>query len=182
MALVKPEFAPEFAVLTAWVSALLPWSVSVAYEQVLGGTLLQVHFPAVLVRFLFEVDVPGPNPLVLSPWESIGYYSAAPGPVPFAAYTVGSALVGAAVVVSVLLYVYDDAETVPVDPVRAIGGLVGAAAVVYAVTALTLQFGVPYVDSVPATPLTGVVVPVGVLFQLVFAYALLTVDRGEVAA
>lgn len=181
MTLVAPDYAEEFAVISAWVSALVPWSVTAALGEIDGGSLVEIRFPFLLVRVLRNVAVPAQNPLVLFPWEAVEFYSEAPGPLPYGVWTVGMVVVALALVLSVLLYGFEGRlSDGPLDPVRTMGGLLATGAVLFTVSAALLQFGAP-VEGVPSTPFPGVVVPVGVLFQFVFAYALLTVDRDGAA-
>lgn len=177
MAWVNSEYAEEFAVVAAWVSAAAPWSVSVALGEIEGGSLLQVHFPFLLVRYLFGVDLPAPNPLVLLPWEAVEFYAAAPGPLPFAFWTVGAAVLALAVLLSAAMYLFEDRlDGAPGDPVWVMGVLLAVSALSFTAASLVFQFGAP-VEAVASTPFPGVLVPVGVVFQFLFAYVLLGVDR-----
>lgn len=177
MAWVNSEYAEEFAVVAAWVSAAAPWSVSVALGEIEGGSLLQVHFPFLLVRYLFGVDLPAPNPLVLLPWEAVEFYAAAPGPLPFAFWTVGAAVLALAVLLSAAMYLFEDRlDDAPGDPVWVMGVLLAVSALSFTAASLVFQFGAP-VEAVASTPFPGVLVPVGVVFQFLFAYVLLGVDR-----
>ncbi|WP_336003101.1 DUF7549 family protein [Halorientalis halophila] len=178
MVWVKSAYAEELAVLAAWLSALLPWSISVSLGEIQGGSLIEFHFPFLLIRVLFGIEVPGPNPLVMFPWEAIGFYSEAPGPLPFAAWTVGAAVIGLAVLLSLGMYAFEDRfETSRLDPVRVMGGLLLVAALFHTAASALLQFGGLPIEGVATDSFPGLLVPVGVVFQFAFAYTLLRVDR-----
>ncbi|MFB6084744.1 MAG: hypothetical protein ABEJ94_10930 [Halorientalis sp.] len=178
MVWVKSEYAEELAVVSAWLSALVPWSISVAIGRIQGGSLIEFHFPFLLIRVLLDIEVPGPNPLVLLPWQAIDFYSGAPGPLPFAVWTVGAAVVGLAVLLSLAMYLFEDRfRNAPVDPVRVMGGLLLVAAVIHTVASALLQFGALPVADVSTDAFPGVLLPVGVVFQYAFAYTLLRVER-----
>ena len=178
MVWVKSEYAEELAVVSAWLSALIPWSISVAIGELQGGSLIEFHFPFLLVRVLLGVEVDAPNPLILLPWEAIGFYDTAPGPLPFAVWTVGAAVVGLAVLLSLAMYVFEDRfRASRRDPVRIMGGLLLAAAVFHTVASGLLQFGALPIAGVPTDAFPGLLLPIGVVFQYAFAYTLLRVER-----
>lgn len=187
MDLISSEYAEEFAVVFAWVSALLPWSVSAAIGSIEltganeAGSLVQIHAPFLVVRFLFNIDVPGPNPLVMFPWESISYYAGAPGPIPFVLYTASTFVIALTLLLTLAMWgLEEQVAEARFDEVRTVGGLLLVSAVLLTLSAVVLTVGAP-VDSVTSTSFVGVVIPIGLVFQYVFAYALLTVDR-DVAA
>lgn len=178
MVWVKSEYAEELAVLSAWLCAAIPWSVSVAIGEIEGGSLVEIHFPFLLVRFLFGLEVPGANPLILLPWEAIAFYGSAPGPLAFAAWTASAAVLGLAVVLSVAMYAFESRlGAAPADPVRVMGGLLLVAALLSTVASGFLQFGALPIDGVATDAFPGILLPVGVLFQFAFAYTLLRVER-----
>jgi len=178
MVWVKSEYAEELAVLSAWLTALIPWSVSVSIGEIGGGSLVEFHFPFLLLRWILGVDVPGANPLVLFPWEAIDYYSNAPGPLPFAVWTVGAVVVAAAVLFSFGMYLAESRfREMRVDPVVLMGGLILLAAVLHTVAIALLQFGALPIEGVATDRFPGIQLPVGVLFQYAFAYTLLRVER-----
>lgn len=178
MVWVKSELAEELAVLAAWLNVLIPWSVSVSIGEIAGGSLVEFHFPFFLVRWLFGIDVPGANPLVLFPWEAVAFYSDAPGPIPFAIWTVGAVVLAVAFLLSLGMYFAEDRiKQVSLDPVRVMGVLLLVAAILHTVASAFLQFGALPVESIAADKFPGVLIPVGVVFQFAFAYVLLRVER-----
>ena len=178
MVWVKSEYAEELAVVSAWLSALIPWSISVSVGEIQGGSLVEFHFPFLLVRVLLGIEVPTPNPLVLLPWEAVEFYSGAPGPLPFAVWTVGAAVVGLAVLLSLAMYAFEGRfRASRRDPVRIMGGLLLTAAVLHTVASGLLQFGALPIEGIPTDAFPGILLPVGVAFQYAFAYTLLRVER-----
>ena len=52
---VRSEYAGELAVLSAWLCALLPWSVSYATPG--DVEVFRIHFPYLLFQFVPGVDL-----------------------------------------------------------------------------------------------------------------------------
>jgi len=181
MVWVKSELAEELAVVAAWLSALIPWSVSVALGSIAGsGTLIQLNFPFFLVRFLYNIELPGDNVLVLSPVSAIDYYGAAPGPVPFQIWTVAAGVLVLAVVLSLGMYVFEERfQAARFDPVRVMGGLLLVSAILLSVSSFLLKFSGLPIDAISSSTFPGVLLPIGVVFQYLFAYTLLRVERVE---
>lgn len=163
---VRSEYAGELAVLSAWLCALLPWSVSYASPGDLQ--VFRIHFVYLLFQFVPGADLgAGRVPFVLV--VDGPAFASDPGVVlayrlwiaAAAAFTVGLAW-------SVVYYVYDDRFEArsPIDPVRVMGVLLVA-------TALPLSVATYYVVG----SLPGTTVPVGVLFMYLFGGLLLIVDR-----
>jgi uncharacterized protein (TIGR04206 family) len=166
MVWVRSEHAGALAVVSAWLTALIPWNVTYS-PAVSGGSVLFVRFPFVQVRYAFGVPF-AEAVLVSDPLSAVAFQAGQTIRVAYEAWAVGAAVVGAAVVLSLVYYAREEAvESGPVDPVRLMGALLGLAGVVLAVaTYLLYAYGFP-----------GVPIPVGVVFCFVFAGVLLTVDR-----
>ncbi|MFB6207671.1 MAG: hypothetical protein ABEJ05_14215 [Haloglomus sp.] len=179
MVWVKSELAEELAVVAAWLSALIPWSVSVALGNIANvGTLVQLNFPFFLVRFLFNIDVPGPETLLLHPIAAIEFYRAAPGPVPFMIWSVAAGVLALAVLLSLAMYFFEDrVAAAPVDPVRVMGGLLLLSAVLLSAASFLLKFSGLPIAGVSSATFPGILLPIGVVFQYAFAYTLLRVER-----
>lgn len=165
---VNSEYAGELAVLSAWLTALLPWSVSYV-PQIAGGSLLDVRVPFFQIRYTFGLPF-ARAVSVRDPVTGLSVTSGDPVGVAYAAWLVGAALVALAVLLSVAYYV-DEArvEAAPVDPVRAMGVLLvlGGVALAAATALFVLRF-------------PGLTVPVGSVFVPLFGVVLLAVDRTDV--
>lgn len=190
MTWVRSEYAGELAVLSAWLSMLLPWNIVYHPDAPVNSTVvflrfsvfeLQIRFP-----FLFELGdqltsaapalatrYPGTElfwgMFLTSPVGAISHYDGYMlwGSVAWALASL--ALVGA-FLASVALYL-DEAgfeERSAVDPVRLIGGLLGAASVATAAASVLY-----FLDR----GIAGTPVPVGVLVMGALSVALLRVDR-----
>lgn len=139
MVWVKSEYAGELAVVSAWISALLPWYVSVTPEHAeFPGTVAFIRFPFVQVRYIFGFPL-ADAVTVHSPLGARGLLGGDTGYVAslFLAYDLwiaGAAVVGLAVLLSVAMYVDQEGvrELLPVPPVRVMGGLLTLAGVVLA--------------------------------------------------
>ncbi|WP_018258270.1 DUF7549 family protein [Halomicrobium katesii] len=169
MAWVKSEYAPELAVLSTWLVALLPWSGAVLPIEVGGRQVTVVVIRFLYFRlqyifgisfgeqerpFLWVVEAPAFNQtLTTASWVWVG--AAVLSLVPLA--------------LSVAYYVDEDAHeaAMPVDPVRLQGALLALLGV--GLAAATLLFW----DRQPVT------IPVGTALTLVFGSLLLTVDRTD---
>lgn len=189
MAWVDPDYAEEFAVVSAWLAALVPWSATyhsmperasllvaarfpVAEFQMRGTDIVvdgeQIAAESILAQLLPGMHVAG-DLYVTTPATAAGFYT--DGALVWGSYlwTAGAVLVALAVALSVGLYRESDALSVlPVDPVRAMGGLL-------ATTALAL--GVASVLYFQARETVGIPVPVGVVLAGVLAAVLLRIER-----
>jgi len=167
---IRSEYAGEFAVVFTWVSALLPWSVTV-FERALvegGGPVTAVWIRFLPGRFLyvFGLGLPGDSPYRWV-WEVPDFVATSGETIASYLWLVSAATVLVAVLVSVVYYL-DEArvESWRVDPVRLLGNLlfVSGGLLLGAVAVLFRFQG-------------GVTVPVGGLFQVGFGVVLLRVER-----
>lgn len=166
MVWVRSEYAGEFAVLSAWLAALLPWSVSIASQDRLS--LVVVRFPLFLVQFLLGVQLRGGEQPLLPVWGAYTYPASEAVARAYLVWLGGAGVLALALLLSVVYYVADERleDRLPVDPVRLMGGLLLATAVV--LSAATVMLWRSYL---------GGAVPVGVVFCYAFGYLLLTVER-----
>jgi len=166
---VKPEYTGELAVLSTWVCGLLPWSVTIFQRDIeTGGAVMAIWIRFLPGRFLyvFGLGLPPDSPyrwvwevpdFVATPGETLASY----------VWLVGVAVFLGAFLVSVLYYL-DEArvEGWRVDPVRLLGGLLVATGAVLFVAAAVLWWHQ-----------AGLMLPVGVFFQLGLGAVLLRVER-----
>lgn len=178
MVWVRSEYAGELAVLSAWLSTLIPWNVT--YSSDLGQvSALFVRFPLFQVRYVWGIQVnqnvalSTPIPGWLLPGGLVRYsaLSAQEGLSILLAYQVwalGAVVFALALALSIAYYLRErQVEDLPVDPVRLMGGLLGLCGAVFGVATYLL-----YTRGFPGIP-----IPVGVIFLFAFAALLLTVDR-----
>lgn len=166
MVSLRTKYAGELAVLSTWVCALLPWSIS--FESRGGISLAVVRWPFFLFQFVLGAELPGEAPFQLIPTaigrETGGIQEA------YLVWAAGAVVFLAAFVLSVLYYAREErVETaLPFDPVRVLGALLlGSGLVLAAATALlVLRF-------------PGGAIPLGVLFLLVLGGVLLRVEQVE---
>jgi hypothetical protein len=165
---VRSEYAGELAVLTTWLSALIPWNVTFV-SGVASGSFLFVRFPLLQVRYNFGVPLAA-GVAVTDPLSAVAFQRGQALELPYQVWGVGAAVFAAALVVSVVYYRRESwAESWPVDPVRLLGGLLlGTGGTFAAATYLLLSRGFP-----------GLPIPLGVVFLCLFGGVLLTVDRTE---
>jgi phosphatidylserine synthase len=163
---VRSEYSGELAVLTTWLSVLIPWNVTYV-SGVAGGALLFVRFPLFQIRYSFGVPIAA-GITVTDPLSATAFQRGQALEPVYQLWTVGAAVFAAALVVSAVYYRREAwAESWPVDPVRLLGTLLlGTGVVLAAATYLLLSRGFP-----------GVPIPLGVVFLLLFGGVLLTVDR-----
>jgi hypothetical protein len=166
MVWVRSEYAGELAVVSAWLSALIPWNVTYS-PDIAGGNLLFVRFPLFQIRYNYGVPF-GRALRVTDPLSATMFQQGESIALAYAVWTIGAVLVGATVVYAAAYYGAEGVvDSWPLDPVRVIGGLLaGAAVVLAAATYLLVTRGFP-----------GVPVPVGVVFLVVFGTVLLRVER-----
>ena len=159
---VRSEYTEELAVLSAWLSALVPWSVMYSDFGDLGR-LVYVRFPLFQVRYTYGVPL-AEGTAVEDPLSALARQSGQSLGWAYEPWIAGAALVAAAVLLGVLLYVEVD---VPLArPARAMGVLLLLAALAHALAAYRLLIVLP-----------GVPIPVGVLFEAAFGGVLLFARR-----
>jgi len=188
---VKSEYAPELAVLSAWVAALVPWSVTVHTNAPLGSVLFAIRFPlaeiqvraastvtvdgqAVRVTDVLDQVYPGVgvwgDAYLADPISAAATYERVALQVGSAAWALGAVLIALAVVLGVAMY-RDEAATarrLPYDEVRVMGGLLAGASLAFAAASGLYYLG---------RDVVGVPVPIGVLLVGALAVALLRIDR-----
>jgi uncharacterized protein (TIGR04206 family) len=165
MALVRSEYAGEFAVVAAWISALMPWSITYFRPAEVPLELVVVRYGYFHLQFLLSGPLLDTETFLLL-HEAHGYVASNVRP----AITVAAvAAVGLTLALALsVAYYHAEAriESLPVDPVRLMGALLGVCGLVYlGATALLWQ------------EKAGTTVPVAPLFMLVFAVSLLRVER-----
>jgi hypothetical protein len=168
MVWVRSEYAGELAVLSAWLSVLAPWNV--AYSTgVAGGDVLFVRFPFFQVRYTYGVPV-ADGVTVQDVLSALSFQSGQTIAVAYRVWVVGAAVLAAALVLSVVYYAREDhLEAASLDPVRAMGVLLTLGGLALAVsTYLLVTRGFP-----------GILLPVGVVLQLVLGVVLLRVERTD---
>jgi hypothetical protein len=165
MVWVRSEYAEELAVVTAWLSAFLPWNVT--YSTLSGvGSVLFVRFPFFQVRYIFGISI-SEGVAVSTPLGALAYQEGQSIAVAYAAWAVGAAVVAAAVALALLLYRYEDRVEAAIDPVRVMGALLSLAGVV-----LTGATWLLWTRGFPGLP-----IPVGVMFLYLFGGTLLLARR-----
>ncbi len=169
MVWVRSEYAGELAVVSAWLAALVPWNVTYATAEGVGG-VLYVRF--VFAEFLYftDLEIGGRSVEFLSIRQAVAQQTGEFVFVAYLAWTIGAVLVAAAVVLSVAYYLREErVEAGPIDPVRLMGALLGGAGVVLvAANYLVVTRGIP-----------GIPIPVGTLLLLALGGVLLSVERVE---
>jgi hypothetical protein len=165
MVWVRSEYAGELAVVAAWLSAFLPWNVT--YSTLAGvGSVLFVRFPFFQVRYVFGISI-SEAVAVTTPLGALAYQEGQSIAVAYAAWTVGAAVVGAAVAFGLVLYLYEERVEAATDAVRVTGALLSLAGVV-----LTIATWLLWTRGFPGVP-----IPVGVVLLYLFGGALLLARR-----
>jgi hypothetical protein len=166
MVWVRSEYAGELAVVSAWLSALIPWNVTYS-AGIAGGSLLFVRFPFFQVRYNYGVPF-GQAVAVSDPLSAVAFQQGQLIQLAYQVWALGAAVLAVAVVYAAGYYAREErVESWPVDPVRGIGALLVLTALTFAVATYFLATrGFP-----------GVPIPVGVAFLGVFGGVLLRVER-----
>lgn len=164
MAWVKSEYAGELAVLSTWLVAVAPWSVSVFGNGQVTGVVFR--FLPFRIQYLYGLSIPNELNFVWA-WEATRF--AANVGLAGTLWTVALVAFVVAFGASVAYYAREDefAERLPLHPVRLFGGLLGVVGLLMlaATVLLNLEGGFP-----------GTTVPVGALVAPVLAGVLLTAD------
>ena len=168
MVWVRSEYAGEFAVLSAWVSALIPWSVSFASQG--GISLAVVRFPLLAVQFVLGANLGAAERPLLPVWSAHAFPASEAVARAYLVWLGGAGVFALALLLSVVYYAAEeDIEArLPVDPVRLMGALLLSTAVVLS-TATVMLWG----------SYLGGSVPVGVPFLFAFGVLLLVVERQD---
>jgi uncharacterized protein (TIGR04206 family) len=168
MAWVRSEYAGELAVVSVWLTALLPWSVSFTrFAPEVSRVVVRFH--PFQFQFLFGADLGG----LERPFLTVVSAREFPAdPLVVEAYTVwlvAAAVFAVAFGLSVVYYVLEERlESGPVDPVRVLGGLLVLTGSLLTWSTWRLW-----------TNFAGTTIPVGVLFCYVLGGVLLVVERTE---
>lgn len=164
MVWVRREYENEFAVLSAWLCTLLPWSVG--YFGQGGVNVVEIRFPFLAIRYAFGVDF---GTLAKTP---IGMYTRAAdagttGALGYAGAVVAGLVFLVVFLLSIVLYLREERTAAYlVDPPRVFGALLMLSGLLFVGASYQLFVNFP-----------GVLIPVGVLFQLVLGGLLLRVSR-----
>lgn len=166
---VKSEYAGEVAVLSTWLCALLPWSVSV-FQETFGsaGTVNAVWLRFLPGRFLY---VFGAIERSGSPWNWVwevpGFVASRGETIAGYVWVAGTVVFLLALALSIAYYL-DEArvESWRLDPVRTLGGLLVASGVLLLVASGLL-----------VSEQAGTTVPVGTVVQLGLGVSLLRAER-----
>lgn len=188
MAWVKSEYAAEVSVLSAWLAALVPWSVSF-YAGPVGSRLFSFRFPLAELQVRAALRINGETALAEEALAQVypgthllgGIWAITPvsaitgfGQVVLSAGGIAWALGALVVLVAVALslaMVRDEEATaarLPRDNVRIMGGLLAIA---------TVCFGTASVLYFLGRSVVGIPIPVGVLVVGTLAVSLLRVER-----
>jgi len=164
MAWVKSEYAGELAVLSTWLVAVAPWSVSVFGNGQVTGVVFR--FLPFRVQYLYGISIPNELRFAWA-WEAaqLSENAGLSGTL----WTVALALFAVTFGASVVYYLREDgfADRLPLDPVRLFGGLLGAIGLLVLVATVRLNLGGGFL---------GTTVPIGALVAPVLAAVLLTAD------
>jgi uncharacterized protein (TIGR04206 family) len=160
---VRSKYAGELAVLSTWLCGLAPWSVTVIAREAATGYFFWFH--AFNLLFTPGFDVPGGRPLWV--WGFLDFPIYRGETTVTYLWLAGAAVFAVALALSVAYYVDEQrVESMRVDPVRTLGGLLVASG---------LLLGGAYV--LMFQNLLGTSVPVGILLQLVFGVVLVQTER-----
>lgn len=164
MAWVKSEYAGELAVLSTWLVAVAPWSVSVFGDGGITGVVFR--FLPFRLQYLYGISIPNELKFIWA-WEAMRF----PAYTGFAGTLWTVALLAFAVAFGASLYYYRSEaafeERLPLDPVRLFGGLLGVVGLLTLGGTVLLNLSGGF---------AGTTVPVGALVGSILAGVLLTVD------
>jgi uncharacterized protein (TIGR04206 family) len=160
---VRSEYAGELAVLSTWLCALLPWSVTRFSDA--GISAVTIRFLPVRFLYIFGTELPGERP-VLFLWQVPGFVGTRGETLAAYAWIAGTLAFLVPLGISVAYYLREGAVESRIDPVRVLGALLVAVGLVFLVPVGLLWY---YVG--------GLTLPVGVLFQLGLGAVLLRTER-----
>jgi uncharacterized protein (TIGR04206 family) len=166
---VKSEYAGEVAVLSTWLCALLPWSVSVFQASAgQGPSVTAVWLRFLPGRFLYLLGAlqRGEGPWDWA-WEVPGFVASRGETLAAFAWLAGAIVFLLPLALSLVYYLDEErVESWDMDPVRFLGTLL-----VISGSLLVVASSLLFLDQ------AGTTVPVGTLIQLGLGVALLRVER-----
>jgi hypothetical protein len=189
MAWVKAEYAGELAVVSAWIAALVPWSLSLQSSAPFGSFFFAVRWPLFELQVRIPATVEGdPQPVaealtdvypgsgiggglyVTEPLSGLEHYGSDALINGNLAWLVGAGVVLVAVGLSLALYLNEagTAERLGADPVRLMAQLLGVTTVAFAAASVLYWLGPDYV---------GTPIPIGVIVVGALAVVLARVER-----
>lgn len=127
----RSEYAGELAVLSTWLCALLPWSVTLFSPQ--GLTALTFRFLPLRLLYILGAELPGERPLLFV-WQVPGFVATPGETLAATAWLAGSTALLVPLGLSVVYYLREEGLEARVTPrlafglVAASGGLVLATA------------------------------------------------------
>jgi len=166
---VRSEYAGELAVLSVWLTALLPWSISYFSATIAGRTVtvINIRFLFFQLHYLFGIsfDEQTLDDLVQFVYE-VPDFVPANQRLEAEIWLAGAAVFAVLLLLSFAYYAREEtlAVRVPVDLVRLFGAAFAVLAVVFSVAVVMFN---PH----------QVTVPVGTLFMWAFAVVLLRIER-----
>lgn len=133
MVWVKSEYAGELAVVSAWISAIVPWYLSYAPEITRpDSAVLFVRFPFFQVRYIF--NEPLAEAVVFSWIYGAAEWDDGANQIAYELWYVGFAIIAVALALSIAMYLRNDRleELLPVPAVRMMGALLTLSGLVLA--------------------------------------------------
>ncbi len=162
---VRSEYAGELAVVSTWLCGLAPWAVTWIAREEATGYFFWFHVFNLL--FTPGIDVPGERPTWV--WGFLDFPIYVGETYVTVLWLAGTLVFAVAFALSVAYYVDEQqVQSMPVDPVRTLGGLL---------TASGLLLGGAYV--LLFQNLLGTTIPVGLLLQLILGVVLVQTERVE---
>ncbi|WP_336326168.1 DUF7549 family protein [Halovenus sp. HT40] len=162
---VRSEYAGELAVLSTWLCAISPWAVTWVAREEASGYFFWFHILNLL--FVPEIELPGSRPLWVWGFLDFPVYTGET----YVSYLwlAGTAVFTVALGLSIAYYLDEDRiQSLDIDPVKTLGGLLLASAILLAgAYVLLVQHHI------------GTTLPVGVAFQFIFGIVLLRTERLE---
>jgi uncharacterized protein (TIGR04206 family) len=161
---VRSEYAGELAVVSAWLTALLPWSVTVIPEF---ANLVVIRFVFFRFQYLTAADLPEDvaRPFLWT-FQMPEFQRGTVFETASLVWLLGAVVVLAALALSVAYYLREErVESMAFDPVRTMGSLIALAAGLH-----TVSFALVW-------PHQHLTIPLGLVVMYVLAAILLRVER-----
>jgi len=169
MGWIRRDRAGRLAVLVAGLAALVPWNVT--YTAGERATVLFVRFPFFEFQYTWGFGPGVDGPALRSVLEAIGLQSGQGLEAATLIWGGGAAVVLAALLAAGVAYGRDPPATDAPHPIRRVGWLLAAAALLFAVSTGYIWTG----------GFGGVPIPVGVVLLAALAWVLVTADLTEPA-
>lgn len=171
---INEEYSDVFAVLAAWIGILVPWNVTY-FSLPEFGNFLFVRFPLFQVRYAFGSPLSKGIVIKSAPGAMLYQQGSTLFADAYLAWVAGAVVFALAVLLSLLLYFYDEyLEGYTIDFSRVMGWIILFSTILLSISTYYLM-----TPNIRTQNVIYIPIPLGVLGLYIIAGTLLFVERRE---